>query len=358
MLLLPAKVAFVVLLASTVWFGVRVISEMNAIVDEHVNAPSMDLCASRYHSTLEMYATMRKDNDIVAFSYTWYDLTPNKENETEKLYGYGPVDVAENFDVRLFIVCNQHGRELVSGELCYSMIRFIQHYAQDDELTPMFDRLQIENVGFWIVPVANPWARLQVEGNETMVCRRTNANNVDLNRNYPSLAQRTQGVDEEYPGRAAFSEYEAVAVDQFLDFANASVVLNIHSGGRDVLLPYDGRVQEHKYYVLMKELAERARAGSALDDLGRVRVGMSSLLYGVEGVQGSFTDYAMDTASTDLAYTLEVFADERVLNVANMTDDECSAFYNPATGEELVRVQRYWIRFILRLCEELLDVIV
>lgn len=333
-----------------------VVFDVKRTFDAELMSPSFERHASQYHSMHEMYKMMREDNDI-SHAYGRYDLTKNVENTTEKIYGYGPLQDPSEFDVRIFIVCNQHGRELITGEVCYSMIRLLQMYVQDGELTMGVGKLQMENVGFWIVPVANPWARNQVERNDSAICRRTNANGVDLNRNYPSIIERHEdGDEEEYQGSEFFSEYESVAVAEFLKYSNAHVLFNVHSGGKDVILPYDGRTDIPPNYAVMVDLAKKARESSGLADCN---VGMSSILYGTtsDASLGTLVDYAMDSGQVDLAFTLEVYADYSVENVANLDGLQCQQFFNPPEGEKLIKTQREWVKFILDLCTELLFVI-
>ncbi|OQW76831.1 MAG: hypothetical protein BVN35_06110 [Proteobacteria bacterium ST_bin11] len=339
-----------------VFTGVKLILEVKESLDVEIKGPTFVKHASRYHSMAEMYATMQQDNDIFPL-YGRYDLTKHVQDEHDKIYGYGPMQDPSEFAVRVFLVCNQHGRELVSGEICYSMIRLLQMYVQDGELTRMLGRLSVENVGFWVVPIANPWARHQVEHNDSYVCQRTNERGVDLNRNYPSFIERQEdGDEEEWQGDKPFSEYESLAVAQFLNFSRAHLLFNVHSGGKDIILPYDGRMDVPPNYAVMVDLAKKARTRAKLQDC---RVGMSSILYGTtaDASLGTLVDYAIDSGLVQLAYTLEVYLNANIQNVGALEGLNCQKFFNPQEGDVLASVQRQWTYYILNLCEELLSMI-
>ncbi len=348
------KTCLVVSILGVIIFGLMTIVEIKETLEVEMARPTFEKHASVYHGTPEINLALIMDNGINNF-YTWFDLTPEQENEVMKIYGYGPIEDPVGFRLRVMIVCNQHGRELVTGEICFSMVRLLQKFVQDPVYMHALGDLEIANVGFWVVPVANPWARQQAQFNESMLCRRTNKRGVDLNRNYPSFLQRrSDGPTEEYKGTHPFSEYETVAVAKFLDDSDAHVLINVHSGGTDILLPYDGRVNVPPLYSEMVNFAKNARDALKLRDC---RVSMSSSLYGAheDEVFGTLGDYAIDTGSVDLAYTLEVFYDQSVENVGSMDGVDCHRFFNPREGESLLRVQQRWIDFILALCKEILE---
>ncbi len=333
--------------------GANFLYDIHLIYTHNEETPTFEKHAATYHKTKDIYLTMRMDNTIQPF-YTWYDLTKDESDEERKIYGYGPLQNASDFRLRVFIVCNQHGREVVTGELCHVLIRLLQMHVQDDVFTQIIGELALADVGFWIVPVANPWARNQVEQNVSMKCQRTNERGVDLNRNYPSFVERQlDGSPEEFQGEAEFSEYETLAVATFLEYSDAHVVFNIHSGGEDILLPFDGRVDVPPYYSEMVAIARtmRERIGCK-----KCRVSMASALYGAyeDSALGTLVDYAIDTASADIGYTLEIYADDTIDNVPDMDGEVCANFFNPRRGKQLIAVLRRWTYFILGACEEIL----
>jgi hypothetical protein len=344
------------MICSVILIGVRLVYEVEEILEFEKNHESYDFHTSIYHKTADIHRIVKEENHVNPY-YTWYDLTKTITDSKRKIYGYGPLVNASDVRLRVFVLCNQHGREMVTGEICYTLIRLLQLGIRDAFFTSFLRDLHSQNVGFWIVPVANPWARRQVERNESMACRRTNSNGVDLNRNYPTRIERhTDGDEEEYQGVTPFSEYESKAVSQFLDFSDAHILINVHSGGEDILLPYDGRIDIPPHYSVMVEIARRVRD---LVNCKECRIGMASSLYGTNGdaTLGTLGDYATDTGTVDLSYTLEVYSNTTIENVIDMAGLECFRYFNPREGKALMEVQRRWVHFILGVCDEVLSII-
>lgn len=316
-----------------------------------------------YHSTREINLAVKLDNDANPY-YTWMDLSkymPIVEDSDDakdnlRIYAYGPVEDMKKFSRRVMIVCGQHGRELVSSELCYAMIRLLQLYVREDEtFTRQLSQHTLDGVGYWIVPVMCPWARQHVEcGDYERQCQRTNARYVDLNRNFLNAqktnAQRRLPGDETYPGDHPMSEYETLAVAKLLDYVEPHVLFNVHSGGEDILLPYDGTYATlPPNYEKMLLLARRAREASKCRTCG---LGTSSVLYADadDKAIGTLVDYAIDYAKVDLAYTLEIF-----VNASARTDD-CRSYFNPRPGDDLARVLRRWTAFLLGFVDSLIEI--
>ena len=93
--------------------------------------------------------------------------------------------------------------------------------------------------------------------------RRTNANGVDLNRNWPTafFARRKWMSGFNWPGPAPCSEPEVAAIVRTLDAeiaggARVETALSLHSFGRKLLVPYGARWKRPPRY---RELHERAR---------------------------------------------------------------------------------------------------
>ena len=304
--------------------------------------PALNVHAQNYHSTKEIHSALRLDNNLNPF-YTWFDISPSVEPASMKLYGYGPVDdKLDHYRLRVFILCNQHAREVVSGELCYHMIRLLQLYTRDDHFTDVIEQQALNGIAYWIVPVGNPWGRQRVESNVSHSCQRMNANNVDLNRNYPSMHATPflATTEEENPGPEPFSEYESRAIAEFADFVQPHLVLNIHSGTEAFLLPFDGDDESiPPHYSRLLSLAAHARKGVCPE----CQVGQSSIIY--PGADGTFVDYMVMSRGVPLAYTLEIYGNE--------SSSDCQYMFNPPEGDLLAHTMRKWLNIVFRLTEKL-----
>lgn len=311
--------------------------------------PSFDVHARTYHSTKEINSALRLDNNLNPFN-TWFDLSPDVEPASMRLYGYGPVDDnMKNYKLRVFVVCNQHAREVVTAELCYHLVRLLQLQTRDDHFTTLLEEQTLRGVAYWVVPVANPWGRQLVESNATHGCQRVNANGVDLNRNFPSphTDPYTTTNEEEHAGETPLSEYEARNLLEFADYVEPHLVINVHSGGADILLPFDGNDEVlPPNYSRLLAIASHARKNLC----PQCGVGQSSMLY--PPADGTFIDFMVGERGTPLAYTLEIFSRE---GYAPETPDgeECRLYFNPDSGDELAQTMRTWLTILLRITEKI-----
>lgn len=136
-------------------------------------------------------------------------------NGTSRLYEYrtgnGPINV--------LIAVGAHGPELMGT---WTMLRWFKEFAYPT--TPTFRAMRRMFTISW-VPSVNP---------SSFRGGRKNANNVDLNRNYPFyhskyLTAHPLTSDDNYPGTAPFSEPEAAAIKAIIDERGVEAVLDCHN---------------------------------------------------------------------------------------------------------------------------------
>lgn len=320
--------------------------------------------AREYHDTWSIMKQTYRTSTANSF-YVADDLTPNMAEQALKILAYAPLEDPEKFKIRIMVVCGQHGREYVSSEVCYNLIRLLQVNVREEVFTPKIAEFLQEGVGFFIVPVANPWARTLVETNSTRQCQRTNKNGVDLNRNFlhKSAYEFMRGSRSKYsddgmsqeddPGPAPMSEYETLAMGEYLSYVNPHLLINIHSGGKDILMPYDCTFDTlPPYYGVMMRLAMHVRDRAC--PKCSVGTGASSLYPAF----GTLVDYALDFIGVQLAYTFEIYASPKIKNDHGLTNDECKVYFNPPAGDELLEVVRRWIAVILVMTDRLLEITV
>lgn len=322
------------------------------------------LALNEYHTTEEIYQNMfRKIKH--AHPYQVYDLTPSEPKEILKVFLYAPIKDPSEYKVRVAIVCGQHGRELVSSELCDSMIKLLQNKLFDEEFSPKMSSLMNNSgVGFYIIPVNNPWGRITVERNDNKKCQRTNMNGVDLNRNFNHKSafeylrgHRSKYVDagggpEDNPGKYAMSEPETEAVSTMMSWIRPHVVINVHSGGNYILMPYDSTFDKlPHHYTVMHNLARHTR------DLGCPECSVGTGSVSLYPAFGTLVDYAVDFMSVQIAYTFEIYASKAIKNDHELTNEECDLFFNPREGEELEMVLRKWINMLFIMFNRLFTII-
>ncbi|KAA3624532.1 MAG: T9SS C-terminal target domain-containing protein, partial [Bacteroidetes bacterium] len=121
-----------------------------------------------------------------------------------------------------------HGNELVGY---VTMLRLIDHltnnYGTDLRITNL-----VNNTEIWICPLANPDGTY-AGGNMTISgAKRRNANNVDLNRNFPNP------VAGQHPDNKSWQP-ETIAMMDFADDHDFVLSSNIHTGAEVVNYPWD-----------------------------------------------------------------------------------------------------------------------
>jgi hypothetical protein len=128
----------------------------------------------------------------------------------------------------VFLLAGEHPRELISSEF---LLHFIVSMCENE--TSNF----VQDFNFRVIINANPNGRKIVEKGE--YCRRTNLNNVDLNRNWDIFWSRdTSNTSEEYPGWKPFSELESRFISDSIRNFDAKLFLTLHSGVYGLFLPY------------------------------------------------------------------------------------------------------------------------
>lgn len=139
-------------------------------------------------------------------------------------------DVEEN-EPEVRYIAAMHGDEVVGKEMCINLIHLlVDSYGNDPRLTALVDGNEI-----WILPSMNP--------DGTALNRRYNANNVDLNRNFPD--QFANPVDSP-AGRAIETQH----VMNWTSAHSVNLSANFHGGALVANYPYDGTANGASVYSL------------------------------------------------------------------------------------------------------------
>jgi hypothetical protein len=158
-----------------------------------------------------------------------------------KYYDISKVSLKNQEKQNIFLLSGEHPRELISVEM---MLEFIIHLCGNikNKNTNL-----LEKFNFRIILDANPLGRQKVEAGE--YCRRTNENNVDINRNWDIFWGMENNVYEYFPGKKAFSEIETRFILESAKNYNSTLFLSIHSGIYGLYTPYAYREEEGKFNI-------------------------------------------------------------------------------------------------------------
>jgi len=145
------------------------------------------------------------------------DNVNTNENEPEFLY-----------------TSTMHGDELVGYVLMLRLIDYLlSNYGTDSQVTNL-----VENAEIWINPLSNPDGTYNSGNNSVWGATRSNANGVDLNRNYPDPQ------DGQHPDGNSWQP-ETLAFMELADEHNFILSSNLHSGAEVVNYPWDTWSQRH-----------------------------------------------------------------------------------------------------------------
>jgi hypothetical protein len=154
-------------------------------VAETSEFPELDLTRAYSYAELETYMRVLAGHDGVHIAVI--GKTPQGRN----LYSLS-LDFPSSGAKKTVLLTGQvHAREFAGGLYILKQFGELVQMAETDEFT----RLLLENVRFVAVPVVNPDGReMIVDGGNEL--RKSNANGIDLNRNFPSVdaAQLIKGA--------------------------------------------------------------------------------------------------------------------------------------------------------------------
>ena len=181
-------------------------------------------------------------------------------------------NVSQNEDEpEFFYTSSMHGDELVGYILMlrladYLLSQYGQNTTEGIRATKIVNELEI-----WINPLANPDGTYRLGGDTTVNnATRFNANNKDLNRNFPDRISDTNNV---LTGREA----ETQAMMRFASKRNITMSANFHGGTRVVNYPWDNGAPSGQY-------------SACPDDAWFIESSLSYSLPNPDMMSGSFTN--------------------------------------------------------------------
>jgi len=143
---------------------------------------------------------------------------------------------------KLFLLAGEHPREMISSETIFSFMKFL--CENKDTLSKNL----LEKNHFRIIVNANPNGRIQVEKGD--YCKRTNNNEIDINRNWDYFFGKDITMTEENSGLTAFSEIETKFIRDSIKDLNAKLFLTVHSGTLALFHPYAYLMEDGKFHLI------------------------------------------------------------------------------------------------------------
>jgi len=169
----------------------------------------------------------------------------------------------------------------------------------------------LEETAVWFMPVINPDGHYSVRDRlrrHRVPLVKTNANRVDLNRNFPvGFYEPHRGIMAgshrktiNYHGPAPLSEPESKAFVELVDMSNPALAMQLHSFGGSFIFPpchHRGETPDHETFM---RLGEQMAALQKQD-----RYSVASVAQGMYSTYGDIDDWLYYERGV-LAYTLEI----------------------------------------------------
>ena len=195
------------------------------------------------YPTYSDYATQMQNfetehSDIVDF----FSLGTTEEGDKDILF----VKISDNVlndeaEPKLLYTSSMHGDEIAGFPIMLNLIDYLIT-AYKDDLHPDHNRIAnlINTSEIWINPNANPDGTYHMSHDNTSVAyaRRGNANNVDLNRNYPDYIIGAHPDGEDYQAETLLF-MQLAKENQFV------IAANFHGGSELVNYPWDNTFDRH-----------------------------------------------------------------------------------------------------------------
>ncbi len=142
----------------------------------------------------------------------------------------------EEGEGRVLYTSSIHGDELTAYVLMLRLMDYLLlNYNSDDQVTTMIDNMEI-----WINPLANPDGTYASGNNTVQGATRYNANNVDINRNFPDPDPLFGDHPDDNPWQKETIEFMELA-----DSVSFVLSANFHGGAEVFNYPWDTWSQLH-----------------------------------------------------------------------------------------------------------------
>ena len=165
-----------------------------------------------------------------------FSIGKTAEGDKEILF----VKISDNIsrdeqEPKLMLTSSMHGDEITGFPMMLTLIDYILKVYHNDK-HPDYKRIKhlVDNTEIWINPNANPDGTYYGSRNNTSVAnaRRGNANNVDLNRNYPDNKHGAHPDDNTY-------QIETLHFIELAEKNQFVLSANLHGGEELINYPFD-----------------------------------------------------------------------------------------------------------------------
>lgn len=283
--------------------------------DEAMNIPwrTIEVQGSPENLNINLLETMNyKEIENILYNMakyegvSLYDIGDSEQNKNiyEIIIDFKSASNPNQQKVNMLFTGGVHAREFGGTDFSLKMLNDLLIKSQSDP----YIKLLLENIRIICVPLVNPDGREMIINGEDE-SRKANANDVDLNRNMPSLnagqlvkgiPQHTDKVEKEpsisyFPGYYLGSENESKAMIKFfttyVSDSNTLLYVDLHQ---------QGEITYYNKNFLSKEIDKLSKSfASNINEFlnNDYPLESESKNYGIDGLGGTMTDFATSIAA-------------------------------------------------------------
>jgi len=218
----------------------NVLHRNNLIGRQSVETDGLDAeIEQKHHNYAEMTSFL--DDLVVKYPKITYKYSIGKSVDNREMWvmvvSVNP-DKHEPLEPEFKYIANMHGNEVVGRELLLHLIKVLcEQYGKNKRLTTLVDETRMH-----FMPSMNPdgYESASQDGGEDWLVGRNNANNVDLNRNFP---------DQFFPKDTTKRETEVNNTIKWIRSTPFILSANLHGGSLVANYPYDDNPQGQTEYT-------------------------------------------------------------------------------------------------------------
>ena len=283
-----------------------------------------------YHTNEELFEEFEKllsncDNNIITKHELIQDLNPSNKilYYSIEASDFNPSSRKAN---TVFMLFGEHSRELIPTEAALFIAKALCNKI--DKYSKSTISKILKNSKVYIMPVLNIIGRkLVAEGD---YCKRTNENDVDLNRNWDSHWSAAEKFAQTNPGSFPFSEWETAKLKELLEKMKPKTFITTHSGNLGMYSPFaykkflfedltedSARNMRNIQSIIMKINRQYCNciSGSIGNDLGYL-------------CPGTCLDYAFENLNIANSFAFEIYSEKQSAFYKNILDSEDLEYFD------------------------------
>lgn len=173
------------------------------------------------------FAFGKNSDDLRRFNDLSFEKSGFKSESGQDIFLWKSEDKPKKDKFRVYLQSGLHGNEELPPEFSFWLTERIRN--GEGELSRLMRHIRLD-----VIAVANPDGRAKKS--------RFNANNVDLNRNFPILWGRLSTPSMQKPGTAPLSEAETKAISKIIKNGSYDLAIDLHGYDDKMYFPSSSEI--------------------------------------------------------------------------------------------------------------------